>query len=187
MSFHIENRTRNLPDPIRSYNWELIIPDIGSVTDSVKDIEDLIVRCRVAAMPSRGIESIESYFMGMKQKFPGRPTFSNTLSVSFQDTENMIISKALYEWANRIFDIRGDSSTGGGARVDKKRDIAKTIYLKLYGYKADKVLDVGFKFVNAYIENQEEVSLDYNSNELITIPVTFSFDYWELTREIASV
>ena len=71
-NFHIESRLRNEKDIVRTFDWEILIPDIGSVTTSIKDMEDLVVRARSVNLPSRGNETIESYFQGMKQKFLGQ-------------------------------------------------------------------------------------------------------------------
>lgn len=181
MSFHIESRMKNLPDILRGYNFEVIIPDIGSVSESVKDSEDLVVRARISSIPSRGHEKIESNFVGMKQFFPGKPTFSNQISITFEEFEDQLVSKCMYEWANKIFDVRADSPTGGGAQVNKKRDIAKDIIIKQFDYNTQD-LERAYKLFNCFIENIEEVSLDYTSNDSIKIPVQFSFDFWELIK-----
>lgn len=179
--FHIEDRLKNAPDIVRSYNWEVIIPDIGSVSDSVKDADELVVRARITSIPSRGNEKIESNFIGMKQFFPGKPTFSNQISITFEEFEDQLVSKVMYEWSNKIFDIRSNSPTGGGAQVNKKRDIAKEIIIKQFDYNTQD-LERAYKLINCFIENVDEISLDYTSNESIKVPVIFSYDYWELIK-----
>lgn len=179
--FHIEDRLKNAPDIVRSYNWEVIIPDIGSVSESVKDIDDLVVRARITELPSRGVEKIESNFVGMKQFFPGKPTFSNQIPITFEEFEDQLVSKAMYEWANKIFDVRSNSPTGGVAQVDKKREIAKDIIINQFDYNGEN-LQRSYKLFNCFIENIEAISLDYTSNESIKIPVVFSYDFWELIK-----
>ncbi len=180
-NFHIEDRLKNQPDIIRSYNFEVVIPEIGSVCDSIKDSEDLVIRARITSLPSRGNEKIESNFGGMKQFFPGKPTFTNTISITFEEFEDQLVSKAMYEWANRIFDVRANTPTGGGAQVGKKRDVSKLIIVKQFDY-AREDLQLSYKLHNCFIENIEEVSLDYTSNESIKIPVVFSYDFFELIK-----
>lgn len=181
MSNHIENRLKNQKDIIRTFDWEIIIPDIGSVSESIKDVEDLIVRARSVNLPSRGTETIESYFRGMKQKFPGRPTFSDTISITFEEFIDQKISLAIYQWANKIFDVRQGSSTGGNSQVAKKRDIAKEIIINQYAYDGTD-LKFGVHLYNCFPTNTEEITLDYNANDSIKVPVTFSYDYWEFVR-----
>lgn len=178
---HIESRLKNEKDIIRSFDWEVLIPDIGTVTNSIKDMEDLVVRARTVNLPSRGNETIESYFQGMKQKFPGRPTFSDTISITFEEFTDQKISLALYEWANKIFDIRSNSPTGGGSQVAKKRDIAKEIIIKQYSYDKQE-LKYEYHLFNCFIQNIDEVSLDYSSNDSVKIPVVFAFDYFEILK-----
>ncbi len=180
-NFHIESRLKNSADIIRTYNWEILIPGIGSVCDSLKDMEDLVVRARSVNLPQRGTETIESYFMGMKQKFPGRPTFSDSITVTFEEFEDQKISLGMAEWANRIFDTRSNSPTGGTSQVKKKRDIAKEIIIRQYAYDGSP-LKFGVHLFNAFISNADEVALDYNANDSVKIPVTFAFDWFEILR-----
>lgn len=180
-NFHIESRLKNAKDIIRTYNYEVIIPHIDSVTDSIKDTEDLIVRVRSVNIPSRGNEKIESYFMGMKQMFPGRPTFTNTIAIQFEDFEDQKVSLAMYEWSNRIFDVRASSPDGGHSQVNKKRDIAKDIIIKQYDYNGES-LKFQYHLFNCFIENVDEILLDYNSNDSVKVPVSFSFDYFEIEK-----
>ena len=179
--YHLEDRLKNKPDIQRSYLWELIIPDIGSVSDSVKDADELVTRVRTTNLPGRGVEVIQSDFMGMRQMFPGRVNFSHTLQVTFEELENQIVSTVLYEWSNKIFDIRHGSPTGGVAQVSRKRDIAKDIIIRQVAYDGS-YLKNAYKLVNCFIQNYDEVSLDYTQNDKIMIPVSFSFDYWEFTK-----
>ena len=181
MSFHIEDRFKNSLDILRSYNWELVIPDIGSVSESAKDIEDLIIRVRIAALPSRGNEKIESNFMGMKQFFPGKPTFTNSISVTFEELEDQLVSKILYEWANKTFNVQINSPTGGMSQAEKKRDLAKNIKILQYGNNGE-LLEKTYELFNCFIENIEEITLDYTSNESVKVPVVFSYDFWNLVK-----
>jgi tail tube protein gp19 len=181
-NFHIESRLKNAKDPIRTFFFEVIIPHIDSVTDSFKDSEDLVTRVRSVNVPSRGNEPIDSYFMGMKQKFPGKPTFTNTISITFEDFEDQKVSLAMYEWANRIFDIRSNSPTGGMSQATKKRDIAKDIIIKQYAYGGEISLKFQYHLFNCFIENVDEIQLEYNSNDTVKVPVTFSFDYFEIEK-----
>lgn len=179
--YHLEDRLKNSVDIVRTYNWELIIPDIGSVSESVKDADELVTRVRSTSIPGRSVEVIESDWMGMKQFFPGRVNFTHTLQVTFEELENQIVSNVLYEWSNKIFDVRTGSPTGGSSQVSKKRDIAKDIIIRQVAYDGS-FLNKSYRLVNCFISNYEDVNLDYTQNDKIMIPVTFSYDYWEFIR-----
>ena len=170
--FSIRNTFEGVGDIARVYMWDLTIPARGGVSD-----RDLLIRCRTAAIPSRGNEPIESVFMGMKQFFPGKPIFTNTLAVTFEEFEDRKISTALFAWQQDIFDTKN----AGAALEDDKASIAETITLQLYGFKGE-VLPANDKvfFRNAWPQNIDDITLDYTANESIKYSVTFQFDHWDL-------
>lgn len=182
--FHIDNRLNNLPDVQKTFLWELKIPNIGGIIKSIKDPEELTIRCRSVQIPSRGNETIESNFMGMKQKYASKPTFSQSLPVMFEEYEDQKISKALYEWNNKIFDTNPNSVAAGGSQAIMKRNIAGTgyatdLYLYMYTYNKTK-LEKAYRFYNAFPTEVADVSLDYAGGDSVKFNVTFSFDYWDL-------
>jgi hypothetical protein len=182
--FHIDKRLGNLPDPQKSFLWELKIPNLNGIVTSIKDTEDLTIRCRSVSIPARGNETIESHFFGMKQKFASKPTFGQTLSVMFEEFEDQLISKALYEWNNKIFDTDRTSAQSGGSKAVMKRNLGGTGYatdLYLYLYKFDKTkLEKSVRFFNAFPQDVSDISLDYAGGDSIKYNVTFSYDYWNL-------
>lgn len=177
MSYHIESRLKSKPDPIRTYNWEVTIPNIGSVSETLKNVDELICRARSTSIPSRGHGKIESNYRAMKQFFPGKPVFTNSIQMTFEETEDQIISLGLYEWCNKIFDVRPDTATGGTSQADKKREIALDMILTLQDNNGVG-LAKKYKLVNCFIENVDEVALDYSDENMVKIPVTFSYDFW---------
>jgi len=183
--FTIEGRMKQLPDIQRNWLWELVIPGISKVSDSISSegdgVNSLIIRCRTATIPSRGNQVIESFFMGMKQYFPGKPEFGHTLSISFEETENQIITKTLYEWQQKIFDIVPGSPTAGVSQVPTKRTATRDIYLLMYKYNG-KVLERKIRFYNAFPQNVSDVAMDYNGNESVRYECTFQFDFWNLEK-----
>jgi len=183
-NFHIDNRMANLPDPQKTYCWELKIPNLNGIVTSIKDTEDLTVRCRSVSIPSRGNETIESTFFGWKQKFASKPTFGQTLSAVFEEFEDQLMSKALYEWNNKIFDTDKNSPSAGGSKATRKRNVAglgyaTDIYLYLYAFNKTK-LEKSFRLYNAFPQDISDVSLDYGGSDSIKYNVTFSYDYWNL-------
>ncbi len=178
---HLESRFKNSPDILRTYNWEIVIPDIKSISDAIPDVEDLTLRARSVSLPSRGNEKIESNFGAMKQFFPGKPTFSHTTTIVFEEFEDQMISKVFFDWANLLLDTRPSSPTGGVSQVEKKRDATKDMLIRLFDVNGE-VVERTWKLFNCFPENQDEISLDYTDNNSIKIPVTFSYDFWELVR-----
>lgn len=169
--FSITSEFANVGDILRNYNFELIIPQIDDVTS-----DDLRIRVRNAVLPGRSNEPIESNFMGMKQIFSGRATFTNTLPILFEEFEDRKISKALYSWQQKIFDTK----VAGAALAEDKKEITETIILRLLKYNGDEVETNGkIYFRGAWPQNVEDVTLDYTSNESIKYSCTFQFDTWD--------
>ena len=95
-NFTIEGRLAAIEDIQRNFVFEVIIPNINIMTGGIMNQEALIIRAKTAAIPARGNDTIDSFFMGMKQLFPGRPNFSNTLSCTLDETEDQIVMRATH-------------------------------------------------------------------------------------------
>jgi len=179
-NFTIEGRAKQLPDIQRNWMWELLIPSIADVTGGIMgDVEDLVIRARSVVIPSRGNEPITSEFIGMKQYFPGKPTFGSTFAVNIEETENQIVHKALTFWQNLIYNISPNDPTGGQSLRPKKRDVAKDVYLLMYAYNGAP-LEKKIRFYNCFIQNIGDVTMAYGGNESVKYDVTWQFDFWEL-------
>ena len=175
MSFSIDNRAKNLPDVQKQFLFELEMPAIGGVTE-----EDMIVRVRSAVIPQRAIEVIESNFMGMKQFFPGRPSFSHTLTVDFEEFEDQKVLTHIYEWFEKITVIDpADAQSGVAKKSESKKTFAQDITLRMYSTDGTE-LDKTIVFYNAYPETLSDSTLGYANNDSVKMNVTFRFDYWLL-------
>lgn len=174
----LEGRLKQLPDVQRTWLWELYIPNISNIPGMPEIVDDdLVIRARTASLPQRGNESLESYFMGFKQLFPGKPTFGNTMEVQFEETEDQKVAKFLYAWRQYILDVNPNSPTAGASGAVTKRQATRNIYILQYKYHGD-VLKKKVQLFNAWPSNVADVSLDMNGAESVKYSVTFSFDYW---------
>lgn len=177
-NFTIEGRMKTLPDVQRGWMWELLIPAIADVTGGImSDVEDLIIRTRSAVIPGRTIEAMTSEFMGMKQYFPGKTTFTSTFTTSIEETQNQIVWKALKYWQNQIYLVDPVAPTGGASQRPTKRSVAKDIFLIEYSYDG-KPLDGKVRFYNAYPEGVGDVTISYEAAEQVKYDVTWRYDFW---------
>lgn len=172
--FAIHKKFDNEPDIQRNYMFDLSIPDMAKYGIQ-EDI--LTVRCRNLSLPGRGSEPIESTFMGMKQWFPGKPTFPGTLSIMFEEFEDRKVSLALYNWQQDVFDVH----EAGAALVTSKAEIAKTMTIRMYDYKGDLLTAGGeIEVINSWPQDIGDVALDYTGNESVKITAVFQYDRWLL-------
>ena len=177
-NFTIEGRARanKLPDIQRAWMWELFIPSIKDVTGNM-DVDDLIIRVKTAVIPGRQIESMTSEFMGMKQYFPGKTTFTSTFTSSIEETQDQMVWKALKHWQNLIYLVDPVRPKGGASQRPNKRSIAKDIYLREYGYDG-KPLEKKVRFYNCYPEGVGDVTISYESADQVKYEVTWRYDFW---------
>jgi hypothetical protein len=181
-NFTINGRAHKYPDIQRNFMWQLFIPGIISLAPSaLLDAEDLLVRCRSISIPPRTNEPITSNFMGTRQFFPGKADpGGGTITVNFEDTEDMAIQRIFYEWEQNIFNINPASPlTAGKSKRPLKRLLTRDMYLILYNYAGIPLLKQ-IRFHNAWVQNVSEASLAYDGNESVKYDVTFQYDYWTL-------
>jgi len=176
----IEGRAKTLPDIQRNWMWELFIPSISDVTGGIMgDVEDLIIRARSVVIPSRGNEPITSEFIGMKQYFPGKPTFGATFAVNIEETQDQIVHKALTYWQNLIYNISPTDANGGQSLRAAKRDVAKDLYLIMYKFNGEP-MEKKIRVYNAFIQNVGDVTMAYSGNESVKYDCIWQYDFWEL-------
>lgn len=191
-NFTIEGRAASIiKDAQRDWMWEVSFPEIGNI---LKDTtiaklgtggftEELTVRARTVSIPSRGVSMIESNFGGMKQFFPGKPTLEHTVSIDFTESENGNIHSIMTEWSQMIFNLKsGHSKMAGGKRGALGTSyVLPNMYITLKNY-AGELREKMIIFKNVMVENVGAVALSYDSDALISFPVTFRFDLWYLGK-----
>jgi len=181
-NFTIEGRRRASADIQRDWMWEIFfpkLPNILSVNVGPQISEELTLQCRSISIPGRTIENLETYFLGQKQMFPGRQTFSNVLETTFEETENQHIFNFFTAWMETIHNIDAFSTFGTagiGAYLTKK-DIVVPMYLRMYKYDGS-LLSHKIQFINVYPSIISDVALDYNSNAAVKFSVSFTYDIW---------
>lgn len=174
--FTVQERMSHLPDVQKSYMFELYIPaftDLSADGQGVTD-EDLIIRAKTATIPGRDHEMLESVFMGTKQYFVGKATYSSTLEVSFDEFEDQKMTKYFKAWQQRLF-----NQETGHMEVSTKSQYTKNIVL--YLYKGDGTpLEKSIVFVNAWPKTTGDSALDMAGAEKVTRSATFQYDFWKL-------
>ncbi len=173
--FTIEGRRLSqLPDVQKVWMWELIVPTDGVMNDSGAIDDDLIIRCRSAVIPGRSTEVITSDFMGMKQYFPSRPSFPGSFGVTYEETEDQRIRKAMEEWQQKIY-----NTESGGSTRPFKRQLTRNITLLMYQGDGEP-LEKKVQFMNAWPIDVPDVALSYSDAGQVTYSVTFQYDFWKL-------
>lgn len=180
---YIEGRgIRNFADVQKNYQYEVTFMNAGKLIDGWTE-DDVTLRARSFSLPSRGNEVIESNFGAMKQYFPGKPTFSTTTDITFEETESQGVSRFLHAWQQRLFNLydghanfsRKRGNAGGTILQDGVCDL-----IKITAYRVDNTPeDNKYFFMNAWLQNVAEVNIDYSqASDAIKFVATFQYDFW---------
>lgn len=181
---YIEGRKiRNFADIQKNFQYEVVFLNAGAIIGA--GAEDVTLRARSFSIPQRGHEAIESNYGAMKQFFPGKPTFSNTTEIMFEETHSQFVQKFLYTWQQKLFDINSGhsnyarkrgSSGSGTISSDGICDMIKIVAFDNQGNE----LDNKYWFVNAWLQNVNEVPIDYSqAGDAVKFTATFQFDFFE--------
>lgn len=163
MAYTIE-QVRNLGSPQKSYNFEIVIPDIpgGASGDSLR------LRVNTATIPGFGSnEPIEAAHGGHVVKYPGRGTYPRTWTFEVMEYEDMFWYDALQKWHA----LQWDRDTGVQQTPDQYK---KTVEVHLLNSNKDVTMKVILH--GAYIEDVPDVTLDYNSSTPVNVSVTLGYD-----------
>ncbi len=191
-NFTAQNRLGELRDPQRDFIFELIISDtelktVTGKTAHMLDSGGFTVRCKTSTIPSRGTDSIDVFFAGLKAVFPGRPTFGdNSFSVQLDETEDQLVFNTGYAWRERIFSVDPDGASPGYSSSINKAGLTANPILRMYTYNGVPMpTDIVFK--NAWLADVGQVELSMQGNGKVTYNWTFKFDYWVASKSKTTV
>jgi hypothetical protein len=184
-NFTIEGRKfPSMPDPQRSWMWELFIPNIQILPIIPKinfDEDDFIVRCRSTSIPSGGFEHYEANYLGFKKLIPVKKKITNVITTEIEEFEDQKVLKFVYGWMNIIIDQNPKSLFVGHMQptVIARNIYTRNIVLNMYKFSGDK-LSRSIIFHNAWPLNMGDVTLNYADSGTVKYSVEWAFDNWTL-------
>lgn len=188
---YIEGRKiQRFADVQRNYNYEIVFQNAASLVDGWEQ-DDVTLRARSFTIPTRGNEAIESNYGAMKQFFPGKPTFSNTMDITFEETESQGVARFLHAWQQKIFNVNDGHANysrkrgnNGGNIASKSDGVCDVVEIR--AYKQDGTLEDNKYFLqNAWLQNVAEVNLDFSqAGDAIKFVATIQYDFWSYGTEV---
>lgn len=159
----IQKLRGNKYEPQRAYLWDLRIkgPLVFPSPESTKFLAQSL------NIPSKSVELISVPFQGGNKNYAGMDSSEKTFTVTFFDDEEGEIVNHFRKW---MFLIRNQVLRGG---VDRLLYVAM-VEAHLKNVKNDKTTTM-YQFQDAYPISMGEVSLDYSSNEFVSVPITFAY------------
>jgi hypothetical protein len=185
---YIEGRgIRKLSDVQRNYQYEIVFRNAGALVPGWAE-DDVTIRARSFSLPSRGNEVIESNYGAMKQYFPGKPTFSPTTDITFEETESQGVARFIHAWQQKIFNLydghanfsRKRGNTGGNISSDGICDMVIIKAFRVDGTEEDNK----YFFVNAWLQNVSEVNVDFaQASDSTKFTITIQYDFWAYGKD----
>lgn len=184
---YIEGRKiRNFADVQHNYLYEITFKNAGALIGWGE--EDITLRARSFTIPSRGNEVIESNFGAMKQYFPGKPVFTGTTDVTFEETQSQGVARFIHAWQQKIFNLYDGHANYSRKRGNSGGNIATDGICDLVVIKAFRVDNTEeenkYYFVNAWLQNVNDVNVDYSqASDGVKFTITLQYDFWTYGKE----
>lgn len=158
-----------MPDVLGTWRFELSIsPAKSSSMDMTKAFK---LRCQQVDFSGVQIEPVTVALHGHELQFRGRQQFAKTVSITFVETVDAAIIKALHKWKETVVGLK----SGNGA------------YRSSYAAMGElKVLDVtgkpstGQTIFYMWPSDIPNVQLDGTSSTAFMVQVTFTYDFVQI-------
>lgn len=159
-----------------------IIPSLAGISQKLLVDEDLLVKCRSVAIPSKTVSQISTSFFGHKRNFPSKVEFTHTLSMEFEENEMQTIKVFFDNWISAIEETDFNHGKNSASRTLAIEDYMSPLFLTLRQYNGLKQAK-NITFYNCFPTSIGESSLSYESDGAIKYTITFNYDYYELGDE----
>lgn len=159
----IQKLRGNQYEPQRAYMWDIRIK--GPLV--LPSAENLTFLAQSITIPPKSVDTITVPFQGERRNYAGMDSTEQTFTVDFLETEKAEVASHFRRW---MFLVRNHVMRGA---VDRTLCVCM-FDARLKDVKDDKVTTL-YRFEDAYPISIGEITLDYSSNEAISIPVTFAY------------
>lgn len=156
----------SIADPATSWEYDLFLPAIPGSPDT----RQLTYRCQSSALPGVGLEPVEAALHGVVLKFAGRAIYTHTFESVFMEGSDYAMRTAFVNWRESA---RSWKKNTGSLAAQYKVNGQITLY---------NSLPQTVKTVNVYgmwPETVGDYPLDGTASTLLTLTITWQFDYLE--------
>lgn len=162
---------RDLGDFATVYKWYLSIDTPPPGVASFPDSDQLNFRCISADLPKLDGQSIEVTLHGHKVKQPGIHNYSGTITLTFVETIDNLITEAFRQWREACY----ESKTG----IQKSNNDVKAV-IRLTRLDRQDVEIYSYKLIGCYLETFDPGgTLSDSANDTFKPVCTISYDYFE--------
>jgi hypothetical protein len=154
---------RALPDVLMSIDYDVIIANVPGGGDG----RSLSLKAQQVNWPDLQIDAVVIPLHGVEITQGGREVFSHTFDVTFVETRDLSVRKAIRTWMELV---RQAKSGKGGY----KSDYATTVQLIAYDAAGNIVRNM--TVTGVYPQTMSGFAMDGSSSTALTVQVTFEFD-----------
>lgn len=174
---------KNLPDLAKQYLFQVVFEFDNDELRDLLNAEDLILRAKTATIPAKSFGELTTEYMGSKLVYPGKATVDGDLSITFDEFQDMMVSRVLHKWSNLMYNhSSGDDIDAGtpGAFSNYLKDYTATITVYLYDSTLKTKLPVAYKFKYAWPKEIASAELNMEGDAKIQRQVTFKYSTYEV-------
>lgn len=156
-------------DPQKTFNWELVLPNIPGLADT----RQLTFKCISTEIPDSNVEQVSWEGHGVKLHFSGRRTWTGTWTATFVEDRLNSTRSAFVNWLELI--RSWDNNSGS-----YKSQYAVPGEITMYDDTNTAIRAI--KVINIWPTGIGAPTLDQTA-DIVKYTITFSFD---MTREVTN-
>jgi hypothetical protein len=156
----------SLQDPASSWNFDLFLPTIPGSSDT----RDLTYKCMTTDLPGSGMDNMEVALHGVSLQYAGRRIYTHTLNATFLETADWSTREKFKRWHD---EMRSWTNNSGSIAAAYKVNAQIVVYNDI-----PEVVRT-CNIIGLWPETVTEVPLDGSASNLITLQISFRYDYWE--------
>jgi hypothetical protein len=155
---------RSLPDPLQSFNWDVVIANMPGTPDS----REFTFKAQSTSIPGFLLEQVPVTLHGVELRYAGRQNYSHSFNCVLIETRDVGTRDMLRRWQKMARDWQSNSGS-------YKEDYSTTIELILYDDVPNEVQTI--RLIGCWPESVDDSQLDSSSSAAVTTSVTFSYDF----------
>jgi hypothetical protein len=151
-------------DPAQSWNFDLFLPAIPGSSDT----RALTWKCMTTALPGFSLDRVNVPLHGVELVYAGRKTFSHSFSSTFMEAADWSTRSQFYAWSENT---RSWINNSGSFASTYKVSAQMVVYNDLP--QVARTIQI----VGLWPAEVADVELDGGASNLVTLSITWSFDY----------
>jgi hypothetical protein len=151
-------------DPAQSWNFDLFLPAIPGSSDT----RALTWKCMTTALPGFSLDRVNVPLHGIELVYAGRKTFTHTFNSTFMEASDWSTRSQFYTWSENT---RSWINNTGSFASSYKVNGQIVVYNDLPA--VSRTIDV----YGMWPAEVADVELDGGASNLVTLSITWAFDY----------